>query len=766
MWMSWLPWRFIVKHAAHKGGFLNPLDVMYRLQQFSQPSEVVAPLELLRSGAVIHARGLINSQAIQHNLDWVWPYWVECQFNPKSASFIPRAFSITHINLTHRNWTAVGFPDYASLPIVDPRGLLTPFHDGWSLDAWIMHTDKAVGPLIPARLPHVEQGVNFEYTFSVRTLAGDAQALLHSTVEVKQEDGTFVCQLEVEGQSKRDDSWLVVALRPYNPEGISFIHDIDLLEKGNGWRVNNKYPVYWNYRPDQHIFSYYRHGDVFSKLPYCDDWKKVHCKVGMATAAAQFKLDAYQSKKIIISVPLENTPIFFKNTCRQNKAEVVSDSRIMRGSWQKSLEGLCQIDIPDEKFKFLYDVALRTFILHSPHEIYPGPYTYKRFWFRDAAFILYAMLCVGFKARVKRTIDLFPSKQTHGGYFLSQEGEWDSNGEALWIMGKFCKMTNSTIPRAWHKPIERAGRWIMHKLLKSEMQALHAGLFPSGFSAEHLGPNDYYYWDDFWGVAGLNAAGYLMRLCHDENTEQRFISAAQGLMRAIECSLLKVNQRLAQAVIPAAPYRRMDAGAIGSIVADYPLQLLPVNDKRIKNTSEFLMQYCFEGGGFFQDMTHSGINPYLTLHIAQVLLRSGDRKYFDLIQVVADLSSVTGQWPEAVHPLTRGGCMGDGQHVWASAEWVMMLRNCFVREEVVEGRLILCSGIPQVWIETKQKMSFGPARTVFGEISIVIEPAIDMIHVHWTAAWFDGAPQIEVCLPGFKPVVVAHQQQSVQIKMG
>ena len=36
--------------------------------------------------------------------------------------------------------------------------------------------------------------------------------------------------------------------------------------------------------------------------------------------------------------------------------------------------------------------------------------------------------------------------------------------------------------------------------------------------------------------------------------------------------------------------------------------------------------------------------------------------------------------------------MGDGQHVWAAAEWVLMIRNCFAREE--DDHLILCSGIP------------------------------------------------------------------------
>ena len=106
-----------------------------------QPSEVQEPIELLRAGVLFHARGIVNTKAIQHNLDWVWPYWVERQFDPDDVSFIPRAFSFSHINLTHRNWTAIGLPELAIYPIVDPRGLVTPLHDGWSIDFWLFDAD-------------------------------------------------------------------------------------------------------------------------------------------------------------------------------------------------------------------------------------------------------------------------------------------------------------------------------------------------------------------------------------------------------------------------------------------------------------------------------------------------------------------------------------------------------------------------------------------------------------------------------------------------
>ncbi len=72
----WLPWRAIVRRAARAYGIIDPLRVMARMRRFSQPSEVAEPLELLRAGLIFHARGLVNTKAVQHNLDWVWPYWV------------------------------------------------------------------------------------------------------------------------------------------------------------------------------------------------------------------------------------------------------------------------------------------------------------------------------------------------------------------------------------------------------------------------------------------------------------------------------------------------------------------------------------------------------------------------------------------------------------------------------------------------------------------------------------------------------------------
>ncbi|MGA7144616.1 MAG: hypothetical protein WBY47_08945 [Desulfobacterales bacterium] len=66
---------------------IDPVTLLARLRGFSQPSETQEPIELLREGIKFHARGLINTKSIQHNLDWIWPYWVEKQYNPGDSFF-------------------------------------------------------------------------------------------------------------------------------------------------------------------------------------------------------------------------------------------------------------------------------------------------------------------------------------------------------------------------------------------------------------------------------------------------------------------------------------------------------------------------------------------------------------------------------------------------------------------------------------------------------------------------------------------------------
>lgn len=749
MWLKWFPWKFAIRRLARAHGFADPIVLLSHLRRFAQPSEVMVPIELLREGVVFHARGFINSRVVQQNLDWVWPYWIGRQFDPNCDAFIPRAFSLTHINLTARNWTAVGVPGCDLFTIVDPRGLVTPFWDGWSLDAWVIAEDG--GALIPSRLAQASQRLDLTEGIAVVTSSRSDSLELESRADVVTQPG-LACRLSLRARADRR-AWLVVSARPCNPEGISFIHRIRLTEAKNLWRINRRHRVYFSEPADLLAASNYLRGDVLGRLFHVKPKRTLVCDVGMATAAVLFEIRG-GAREVTVHVPLEKG---------RKWPDPTAGTRAASDLWADELKTACRLQVPDERMQFLYDAALRTVILHAPGDVYPGPFTYKRFWFRDAAFILHAMLCAGLSGRASRVIERFFPRQTAGGYFRSQEGEWDANGEVLWILRRFGELTGQAPPQHWLRPVSRAANWILRKRLPDDRATPHAGLLPAGFSAEHLGPNDYYYWDDFWCVAGLRSAAVMLADAGRVQEARELNRQADDFAGAIDRSLERARARLRSVAMPASCYRRLDSGAVGSLVAGYPLGLLDPRDERLLATADYLLDRCLVRGGFFQDMIHSGINMYLTAHLAQVLLRAGDMRFADLVQTIADLASPTGQWPEAIHPRTGGGCMGDGQHTWAAAEWILLMRNCLLREEPANRTLVLGSGVLPRWLDSGQSFSIGPAPTLWGPVEVRIDASREAVLVRWTGRWRGVPPRIEVRVPDCEAVAVAGDSGEVRV---
>ncbi len=727
-----LPWKYLLKHAARSYDMLDPFNFMDCLHKFSEPSEVDEPLELLRAGIVFHARGLLNTKAIQHNLDWVWPYWVERQFDPRDVSFLPRGFAISHVNLTHRNWTAVGLPDLPLYPLVDPRGLVTPFYDGWSLDFWII--DEHGGRLLPSRLAAADQQWVKKENPAVMTVCKENSLRLISVVTVTQEGEGAVPLLKVRVKAVSGAAGqLVAALRPYNPEGVQFIEKI-AYESGS-LRINGTAVLNLDGPPERVCFSNYRTGDVLHRLNDPEpEVAGITCDTGMATAAALYPLAPGKMTEIGCTIALgeENSSAAQPRPTRSR-------------SWPEVLGETAVLQTPDRRLQELYEAAVRTLVQLTAGDPVPGPYTYRRFWFRDACFMLNALLALGLEERTLKHLAAFPARQKRSGYYHSQDGEWDSNGQVLWLVNRFQQCTGRELDEALVNSILRGAGWIKAKRISGTDP--HAGLLPPGFSAEHFGPNDYYYWDDFWAVAGLKGAAMLAAR-YRPKAERWLQAEADDLFASLLRSIAQAAHERPGDGIPASPHRRMDAGAIGALIADYPLELFPPQDPRIVATREFLLTHCMHRGGFFQDIIHSGINAYLTLALAQTLLRAQDDRYRALIRTVADLATPTGQWPEAIHPLTGGGCMGDGQHGWAAAEWIMMMRNLFVREE---GKgLVIGGGIFPEWLEEETVIAFGPTPTPYGRVRVEITSRAEQNTLRIEAVWRRTPPVLCIAVPGYR----------------
>src|SRR5574340_322025 len=74
---------------------------------------------------------------------------------------------------------------------------------------------------------------------------------------------------------------------------------------------------------------------------------------------------------------------------------------------------------------------------------------------------------------------------------------------------------------------------------------------PPGPSAEHLGPSDYYYWDDFWGLAGLYEAARVAGWMGQPKDEAKLCANADAFRRDIDASLARAAARLGRLAMPA-----------------------------------------------------------------------------------------------------------------------------------------------------------------------------------------------------------------------
>jgi hypothetical protein len=735
------------------GRFRITDDIVRHLSTFQRLGETVEvelPGELLPVGARTVFRAVRTRAAAQLGVDWIWPYWLERQLDPASPAFTPRGHLPVLTNVTSRNWTMVGSLGSSREAIVDPRGLVTPWFDGWSLDWWIGADDRWH---FPSRESSVRQRLldnSPVVETAMRVPSGDAVQRVYGVPG--DED---LCIVEIENRSPIPFA-VALAVRPYNPEGLAVVERIGLVD--NAVTVDGRPALLFPKAPARMAASTFHEGDVVGTVTSGTagtTFPRQHrCDVGLAQAAFIFPLA--HTAILRVAIPLQPARRTRRKGLALRRVERMPDlpkalpsaDAVAKGWAAQARRGM-QLDLPPGRLADAVH-ANRCFMLlfHDGADITPGPYTYHRFWFRDAAYMVVAMDRYGFHKEAAEVIASFAGRQHIDGFFFSQRQEWDANGAALWAMAEHWRLTRdmSCIDMS---SVDKGMRWIerkRHTKRRRKDPAL-TGLLPASVSAEHLGPFDYFYWDDFWGLRGLLDAAELLRSGGQDEAAAAAEQHAVDFRRDIDNSLAAVSAKLAHRAIPAGPRRRLDPGVIGSLVACSPLRLIDALDPRMAATADAVRDRFTIGPAFFQGISHTGLGTYLTLQLASVELEAGDRRALDRLQWMVDAATPTFTWPEAVHPQLGGGCMGDGHHGWAAADFLSFVRNLLVRE--TEDGLALCSMLPDEW--TGQNLGVQDAPTHVGRLSFAVRWHGDRPALLWELDRHDGVGPVRITAPGLDP---------------
>jgi len=684
------------------------------------------PPELLEQGALVAFSGLANTLAIQSNPDWVWPAWVERQTSPDDPAFVPTGLNLLLTNLTLRNWTSIGLHGSPREAMVDPVGMVTPRPWGWS----ILPTLEGCIPL-PRRSDEVVQRLVPGVGTGVRTTAPVPSGLVWTcdaiAVEVEGQEAVAITT-RLENPTTKDIACRPgFSFRPYNALGFSPIGSLS-VEPGR-IRIDGETAAVFPTPADQVLVSDRGHGDPLGDKGGGLGVGMLRSRSGMACASVFWNAEvpSGESWSATAVVPLERN----SNLRRVGRRAVEhSLERALAVSRRESARGTILV-VPDPVLQEGWNaVRARLHVFDDGDRFTPGTFLYHEHWFRDGAFLALGFENTGRGDRVAPKMDLLAKRQTREGFFQSQTGEWDSNGQAIWTLALHLRRGGDPrLAREHWKRVRRGAEWIVRQRATTRnARSCHEGLLPAGFSAEHFGPNDHFFWDNFWSLAGLESAAWLASVVEQGSWRDRLLEEAASY-RVDLASAIRLASLDQGGALPCSPYRRMDAAAVGNLVALCPLGVVPHDADWVGPTLEHIDRSCMRDGLFFQSIVHTGCNPYLSAQVARARLATGDPKgCMDVLRAMAASASSTWCWPEAIHPRTRGGCMGDGDHGWAAAEFVSLLRQILVRE--IPGGLELCGGVPRDWL-VSGGIRLGGATTDHGRLDLEIDARRGELDVSW-----------------------------------
>ncbi len=655
--------------------------------RLTNPDQADVPSENLNFASRLIASGLWNYCFFQFYRNFVGPYWVERQYNPTDVSFIPRAVSPLSINVTHRTWMGFRGPHSSHFAMMDPAGAVSPVTGYYSIEFAIREKGRlrlpARGEVTVRQRPYRDLPVAFCEWRTKRT-----RVRLQATGS-----GENLIVFALSCRSRDPEAELVVSVRPFNPEGATLIHSLAVEPTAGGQfvRVNGDPEIFLPEPPDRVSVCNLESGDAYFSEAQSHE---TYCSHGVGTATLTYRIR--ERRELLFAAST------YRRDVQSNRRSGGRPLTFADGLSAVHLEAAFQESLREWEAQLARAAVFRSarrglnraarimsgylVSLRCGEEITPGSFTYRSFFFRDAAYMLPALIQWNLLEEARPVVYSYLRRQLRNGFFRSQKGEWDSTGQAIWTLMEYIRTTNDheLLARAYPH-MQKGVRWIW----KLRRKGPGRSILPPGFSAEHLGPADSYYWDNLWSIAGIRCAAEAARALGKKQEAKQLSRQADEFTHSVLEASAADRKRLG--VVPPAPGRGIETGMIGSIAELYPLELEVFPRKQMRRTVATIYRRFFNRGLFFHHIIHSGFNVYLSLHVAQCFFRLGEvRTARRILNRVLKKRTPMWTYPEAIHPLTGGGVMGDGFHGWAFAEILLLIRRFTVyrtgdRLEIFQG---------------------------------------------------------------------------------
>jgi len=423
--------------------------------------------------------------------------------------------------------------------------------------------------------------------------------------------------------------------------------------------------------------------------------------------------------------------------------------------WQRALASAAHIEVPCQKANQALKAAHVCQFIASDHgEVHGGEGFYDQFYIRDGAYQVMELEEAGLWDAARKAVQLYLKRQRADGRFESQKGQFDANGQAVWVLWQFYKITGD---RAWletvYPAMRRAVDWTMQARREAPADSPTAGVLPKALAdGEFLwaGENHIVGYD-FWNLRGM--------LCTAD--------AARILGKAAEAASLTQEAALYRAAIDAAwkrtglahfPPSWEGAGTHwGNTETLWPTEIFDRQDPRVDALIEHVRKDF--GGGYVEGTIRwlgqpDAIHPYMGAYTTMAdLVRGNDEQVAQDFYWYLLHSTAAHAFPEGIYFKRRFAWNDTIPHVTGACNYALMLRHMLLHEEGDE--LHLLKAVPDWWLEDGNVIRVERAPTYFGEMSMTIYAKPDGVQLKLEAPKRLAPAKVVVHLPQSRPLLNA-----------
>jgi hypothetical protein len=472
------------------------------------------------------------------------------------------------------------------------------------------------------------------------------------------------------------------------------------------------------------------------------------------------RLGAHGSVSFTWQIPLSPPPAGGGSDRALDAMPLDAARAALRSLWARQEAGMMRIEVPEAKVDATYKAAIAEMLesrIHTPTgwEQCPNRLQYRAFWIRDATIETEALDLAGLHAAAAQNLSFIDAFQQPDGLFISQAGQYDEWGEALWALAQHAQLSGE--PAYAAAQLGRIGAAI--GWLSSVTAGDPLGLLPASNPDDNELAYGHITGDDLWAAAGLRsaiAAATLAERAGDATATQAGQSAdataTSAEANADAAAWTAVDRRFEAALdraIAAAVAREghippvLDAQGgqdWGNYWAAFPVQVLGARSSAVTATLRWARAHMAEGLPTYLDGRE--LHDYLGFRIFQTELAAGDAAgaiaglYAELVHTTA----TDGGWETGIAPFGgRASATNLAPHGTFAAEYVALLRNMLVADTPAGGVQLLAGASP-AWLAPGQRIAVTAAPTDHGVISFTERSTRRGETLTWHGALDPGTP--------------------------